>query len=294
MANDENSNPSGNENPGNQSSPGNGGGNNQPPQRPEYIAEKFWDPAKGQVRIEDLAKAHGEAERQFKNGKQIWEQERLAQRPSTADGYAIEGIKFEGLPPDLVILDKAPGPDFKPEAGKRYFRLDPADPLIKFGREFSYKHGLPPAEFQSLVVRVADYISQREAPPSKDRVDALRKAEYGKLGEQGAARADHAWKQLQAAIGEGPAKALDGVLGSSSAIEALELLLEKSSAPKFGSTGGAGGGNQAALTSIDAEIAGLKADKNFSQAFLNKQHPQHKDMVAKMTALQERRAKAAA
>lgn len=288
MPNDANANPSNDAN-----NPNNGDGNNQPAQRPEFIAEKFWDKDKGSVRLEDLARAHGEAERRFSQGKQVWEQERLAQRPSTPDGYAVTGIKFENLPPDLVIHETLPTDKSKLDPSKRHFVIDPKDPMLAAWRTLAHENGMPPAMFQKGLAMFADKITERDRPPTPEEITAERQGEWSKLGEQGEARTQHVFNQLKAKVGDQHAGALDAVLGSAEAIEALEDLLIKAGAPKFGGTGGAAG-DQSQLQTLDQQINALKADEVFKKAFLDKQHPQHKEMLAKMRDLQEKRGKLAA
>lgn len=213
------------------------------PARPDWAPEKFWDPAKGELRTQDLAKAHGELEQKLGKGrdglKAEIEAERLKARPAKPEDYAIK-LPEKGAPAGLVLLDKAPGEDFKPEEGKKYFVVDQKDPLLAFWRDHAHQVGLSNDDFMKGVMTFAEAQAGRGAP-SEDEIKAFRAAEWKKLGDHGEARAQHAWGKLVGIVGEDKAKALEASIDSAPAIEALEQLLEKAGEPRFspGSTGAA-------------------------------------------------------
>jgi len=222
-----------------------GGGGGGPPPRPDWAPEKFWDAAKGELRTQDLAKAHGELEQKLGKGrdglKAEIEAERLKGRPAKPEDYAIK-VPEKGAPAGLVLLDKPPAADFKPEDGKRYFVVDPKDPLLAFWRGHAHQVGLSNDDFMKGVMTFAEAQAARQ--PSEEAIKAFRTAEWQKLGDHGEARAQHAWGRLVGIVGEEKAKALEASIDSAAAIEALETILEKAGEPKFspGATGAAPAG----------------------------------------------------
>ncbi len=63
-------------------------------ERPEYIKEKFWDAEKGEVRLEELAKANGELEKKLGQG--------VGKPPKTSGDYElnVEDDRIKALFPD--------------------------------------------------------------------------------------------------------------------------------------------------------------------------------------------------
>lgn len=63
------------------------------PARPDYLPEKFWDPAKNEARLESLARSYGELERKLGNGEGV---------PPDSTAYRIQ-VKDEVVSPDPEI-----------------------------------------------------------------------------------------------------------------------------------------------------------------------------------------------
>jgi len=256
------------------------------PARPEYIPEKFWDAATGQPRTEDLAKSFSHLEKKLGEGKTAYDAERLKNRPADAAGYSLK-LDPAKLPQGLVILDKAPGDDFQPEAGKSYFVLKDDD-MMKFWRQHCFDNGIGQDGFQAGLVQFAKMMGA--ATPTPEQLAASRKETYDKLGEHGEARAQHVWGRIQHLLGD-RATALDDLVDSAEAIEALELLLEKAGEPKF--SGGPTPAAQQGAAAAAAEILKLQGDIEFQKKFLDRNHPEHQAAFDRMKKLHEQAAKAA-
>lgn len=212
-----------------------------PPARPEFIPEKFWDATAGAPRVEDLAKSYGKLEAERPKLKETLtaeiktalETERLKARPEKPEGYKValpDGDAAKAYA-DIVILDKQPGADFQPEAGKVYAVLKADSPLLKGAAALAHKYGVPQAEFSGIVAELAREVGFR--PITQEQAAEARKAIYAQLGEQGEARVKHVGQQLASVVGEKHAQALDAAVESGAQVEAIEALLEKMGQAKF-------------------------------------------------------------
>lgn len=199
--------------------------------------QKFQDPAA-------LAKSYTELEKQrtkFADEAKVGaraavEAELFGKRPESADKYEV------GLPEDagdLVLLTEPPGADFAPEPGKAYLVLKGDDPLLGEFRQIAHRAGLDQGEFNAAVAKFGRALAAR-VPTAEER-QAQDAEVFKALGEHGERRVQHLWGQLQGTLGD-RAKALDELVGSAAAVEALEMLVERAGAPKFSPpTGGAAG-----------------------------------------------------
>lgn len=252
------------------------------PARPDHIPEKYWDaanplPAEAATHpvVLNLAKGYAEAREFIGKGKDglkaELEAERLKGRPEKPEAYKI-GLPAEGAPPNLVLLDKAPGADFKPEPGKTYFQVNHDDPLLKFWRQHCYDNALPEGAFQAGVAQFAQRMG--EAVPTPEQEQARLAEVYTALGENGEKRAAHVWQHLKATLGDDAAAALDGVTGSAPAIAAVEKLLERAGAPKFSTAAPVDGAKKSA--DAEAEAKALMREPDYQT------NPQKQAKVAEL------------
>jgi hypothetical protein len=224
--------------------PAGAGGPVSPPSaaaRPDFIPEKFWDPATGTPRVEQLAKSYGELEKQrakfADEARAAVTAEMFGKRPEKPDAYEV------GLPEDvadLVVLTDKPGADFKAEPGKSYWVLPKDDPLLAMGRQLAHRAGMDQAEFAGMLAQFGKAMAVRV--PSAEERQAADTAVFQQLGEHGERRVQHVWGQLRSVLGEEKAAVLDGMVGSAAAVEALEMLVERAGAPRFSPPTGAASG----------------------------------------------------
>jgi hypothetical protein len=213
--------------------------------------------------VDALARSYTELAHRFAKGKETLmpqiraeiEAERRRGCPSTPDAYALK-VPDKGPLADavqrlnLVLLDRHPGAEFRPDPGKRYFVVDPQHPMLAFWRATAHRAGLSQDAFMQGVVAYVE--SELARQPSEETLAAQRQTEWAKLGPHGEARAAHAWRKLTALVGEERASALEGFIQDARAIEAVEMLLERTGEPRF--SAGAGGG-------MDADDLKAEADK---------------------------------
>ena len=225
--------------------PGGEGGGSQPPARPDWAPEKFWDADKGELRTQDLAKSYAEAQKLIGRrgdeakaaARQEVEAELFGKRPEKPEAYEL-AAPAEAV--DVVIMAGKPGEDFAPEPGKTYLSLNPDSKALGMLRQMAHRAGTPPEEFQALLTEVARENGIR-VPTEADRQAEAEKV-WKELGEHGQRRAQHAWGQMRAVLGD-RAGDLEGVLSSAKAIEAVEELLARATGSRFAppDTGNSGG-----------------------------------------------------
>lgn len=130
------------------------------PQRPDFIEEPYWDPEKGEVRLESMAKALKDARALISKGAH--------KAPPKPEDYKInmpEGVKVE-IPAD--------------------------DPLLVAFRAAAHAEGVSQATFDKLVAPALKILAEKQAnvkTPEQlkaEREEAV-KAELAKLGKNGEA-----------------------------------------------------------------------------------------------------------
>lgn len=126
--------------------------------RPEWVAEKFWDSEKGEVRIEALAKSQADAEKQLGQLKR----EKGGEPPESVDAYFAEPIE---IPPEA---DRIP-------------QLDVDDPLTKVFANIAFEEGLNVEAARRMVGKFLMGANEH-MPEAFDP-----QAELEKLGKNGAA-----------------------------------------------------------------------------------------------------------
>jgi hypothetical protein len=123
-------------------------------ERPEWIPEKYWDPATKKPRIEDLGKAYVSLEAKLGKGKEAWESERVAKRPEAADKY---DLAIDGFSPEFLA----------------------AHPLTPVVREIAFESGLDQEGFKGLAAKVVGALAAAAPKPEE---------ELAKLGENASVR----------------------------------------------------------------------------------------------------------
>jgi hypothetical protein len=121
-----------------------------PAARPEFIEEKFWDPATGQPRVKELAQSYRELQKQFSRGEH--------KPPANPAGYRLEA------PPEAAHLVGSQGGE---------------DPVSGWFREFAHKEGWSQDQAQRVYSGYLGMLSQAVGPPVDPR------AELQKLGPNG-------------------------------------------------------------------------------------------------------------
>ncbi len=186
-------------------------------ERPEYIPEKFWDAEKGAPKIDELGKSYvelerlaGELKRKVGAKREEWakelEAERLAHRPEKPEAYEAK------LPEDLA------------EA----VELANDHPLMAWWREFAWERGLGAEEFNAGLERFVRW----QLESAKAQEQALEE-ELAKLGDHGPQRVQHVEGWIRTRLGEDGVAALEPLLRSAAAIEALEKLMESVGERRF-------------------------------------------------------------
>jgi hypothetical protein len=190
---------------------------NTPPERPEWLPEKFWTPEGPSV--ENLAKSYSELEKMrgasIDQLKEQWATERLAERPETPDAYTL---------PEHEALD---------------MEQMAASPIVSVFRKVAHEAGLPETAFQAAVSEYAE----AEVARMQDAADAEMKA----LGENAKARTEAVSLWAQQRFGGDPAKfaAIAQVCTTAAGVEAIEQLMKDAGAPPMTGDAGTPGGNQA-------------------------------------------------
>lgn len=196
-----------------------------PQTRPEYIAEKFWDPDGNSVRVESLARAHSDLEKMSRRKfdemnqderaqlystlgfdpeavlesdlRQKWENDRLADRPENPADYNFDA-KEAGIP-DIVEFDASSD-----------------DPMLNWWRKFSHDQGFTNDQFGEGVSVWLNTLASMQ--PDIE-------AERAKLGDNASVRIDQANSYLKkAGLDEEETNALESMVTSAAGISALEKL----------------------------------------------------------------------
>ena len=122
--------------------------------RPEWVPEKFWDPASKAAKVEDLGRAYGELSTKLGKGKDAFDAERLARRPEAPDKYELA---IEGYSPEFL-------------------QSHPLTPVV---REIAYESGLDQEGFKGLAAKVVGALAAAAPKPEE---------ELAKLGENASVR----------------------------------------------------------------------------------------------------------
>ncbi len=189
-------------------------GGDDPDARPDWLAEKFWNPDLKAPRTEILGKAYNELEGKLRgNAHTIREEIRAEMIASAPEKYEVNLSKDLKIP-DNVELD---------------FTDD--DPLVKWFFGFAKANGMS----QETVDQALNEYVGIELGNMTDVA-----AEIEKLGDHGQDRMLRVHNWLEGKLSDDQFKALNPLLSSATQIEALEVLMKSASPADFhADTGGA-------------------------------------------------------
>ncbi|OHB39592.1 MAG: hypothetical protein A2882_16290 [Phenylobacterium sp. RIFCSPHIGHO2_01_FULL_70_10] len=163
------------------------GGEQQKPQKPEWVEDKFWDAEKGEVKYEDLAKSYQELQRKLSEKPQ-GDQKPEGQETPAGDASAVaQALAAAGIDFNAVNAEYQEAGDVKPETRAK---LEAA-----FGKELvdNYFAGLKAQEAQFS----ATYASEVKGSVggdeqyaamiawARDNVPANEVAEYDRIVQGG-------------------------------------------------------------------------------------------------------------
>lgn len=161
----------------------------------------------------------------------------------------------------------------------------------KQARDFGTMFKLTPFQMQGMVDLYAAnqnaFVAQAEAgvKASKVQVESELKAEWGKDFDQNFELARQAARHY-GDISENDLDRLDGILGTKSLMKLM------ADVGRMNQEAALSGGGQVNFTTTgaqaEAEVARLKADAGFMEAYTSDKHPKHKEAVTRMNAARAR------
>lgn len=218
-------------------------GGNPPDAKPEWVQDKFWDQDSNTVRSEVLSKSFNELEGKLRDtkDKHIEEYQADLRAKVPEDGYKLnmpEGLEL----PNGVTADD--------------IQIDTEDPLYQWFSEFATDKGLSQEEFDSAISK---YVAQEvgNLPDVKNVIE--------QLGDYGADRIQKVENFLNESLEKDEYTAIQSVLTSAKAIEAVEKLMKRSSAKDFD-------GDTAPALTLD-ELRAMQSDRRYldgDKAFIAK------------------------
>ena len=131
-------------------------GNKEGAQRPEWLAEKFWDAEKGEARLESMSKAYATLEAAHDKLKSS----KGNKAPKDADDYLKDGFEM-------------------PEGAENVKEFTADDPALQAFAKVAHKYGLPQEAFKGIVSEFLQSINGELPAP----IDP--EAEIEKLGNNG-------------------------------------------------------------------------------------------------------------
>jgi hypothetical protein len=170
-----------------------------PPERPEFIPDKFWDAEKGEVRLEGLAKSYGELEKNRVNPdklKEEWEAARLEGRPDTAGDYALPDD--ERYDADALA----------------------SSPIVATFRDIAHQAGMNQEQFEAGLSQYAEvYAAQMEEAATK---------EIAALGENAQTRLDAAKQWSEKNFEGAELEAIQQIATTAAGVKVLERFMKQS------------------------------------------------------------------
>lgn len=242
--------------------------NSAAPARPDWAPEKYWDATAGQVKVEELARAHVELGQRFAQGAEglrrtlepeirtAIEAERHAARPADVGGYDAAKVVY---PRGVNVLAEEPKDRGALKAGEKYALIREDDAFVSWWKQTAFDAGLSQDAFAAGVARYAESVAVQV--PTPQQLQEHRAGILAALGENGQRRLSTLYNTLKGWLGD-EVSALDEVVQSPAAIMALERLVERAGGPKFaGGETGSPAGKGGALTLQD--LRKMQADPRY-------------------------------
>lgn len=208
-------------------------GGDSPDAKPDWIADKFWNPDLKAPRTEQLAKSFNELEGKFREKSDtIKEEIRAEMRADAPENYTVN-LSEELKIPEGVELD------FSEE-----------DPLVSWFFGFAKENGMS----QDTVDKALnEYVGIEMA----NMTDV--QAEIGKLGDHGQDRMLRVHNWLESKLSAEQLTSLNPLLNSATQVEALEILMKQSGPSDFDADAGG------APLSLD-ELRSMQNDPRYWQS----------------------------
>ena len=189
-------------------------GGDDPDAKPDWLADKFWNPDLKAPRTEILGKAYNELEGKMRGKEEdLRESIRAEMRSSAPDSYKVN------LSEDLKIPDNVD------------LNFSDDDPLVKWFFGFAKDQGMS----QETVDKALNEYVGIELAGMTDIA-----AEIEKLGDHGQDRMLRVHNWLESKLSDDQFKAMNPLLNSSDSVEALEVLMKTAGPADFdGDSGGA-------------------------------------------------------
>lgn len=207
-------------------------GGSDPEGKPDWLADKFWNPDLKQPRTEVLGKSFNELEGKFREKTETLKDEIKADLLAAAPESYEVNLSDELKIPEGVELD-----------------LTAEDPLVKWFFGFAKTHGMSQEDVDGAI---NEYIGL-EIAGMPDMA-----AEIEKLGDHGQDRMLRVHNWMESKLSDDQLKSLTPLLSSAGQVEALEKLMKSSGPSDFDSDAGG-----EALTL--AELREMQADPRAHQ-----------------------------
>ncbi len=187
-------------------------GGDDPDKRPDYIAEKFWNPDTKTVRSEQLGKSFNELEGKFREKTEVLKEEILTEmRASAPENYTVN-LSDELKIPDNVQLD---------------FTED--DPMVKWFFGMAKEEGMS----QETVDK---WINQYVGIEMENMTDI--QGEIEKLGDHGQDRMLRVHNWLESKLSAEQLAAMNPLLNTAAQVESLEVLMKTAGPADFDADAG--------------------------------------------------------
>lgn len=188
-------------------------GGSDPEGKPDWLADKFWNPDLKEPRTEVLSKSFNELEGKFREKTETLKEEILAAMKANApESYEIVVAEDLEMPEGIEM------------------NLTAEDPMVEWFFGFAKERGMTQEDVNTAI---NEYIKIELA----NMPDI--EAEIGKLGDHGRDRLLRVHNWMEGKLSEEQFSALNPMLSTAASVEALEALMKSSGPGDFeGDTGG--------------------------------------------------------